>query len=494
MSSPQRSPWQAGEPATSARIIRGAAPKPPAPVPGAVLLHQLRDALDARGIRYCQWKGHWNPERWASGEGDVDLLVARQDSAAFEHAVSGIGLKHTVAPAWRQVPALTSYYGFDPGIRRFLHIHVHYQVPLGDDWTMNYQLPIEAPLLSTSVPGPFFRIPAPELEFIIFVTRMVLAESLVSTLVHRRELPSRRRAAEWRYLAGRVDHGKVHLLLTQHLPAVRPDVFDRCVRSLSPLCPLVSRLRVKRELQRALEAHTRRTPLVNTLRRVSSRAGYATRRVTGGRNGHNALATGGAIVALVGGDGAGKTTAVNDLVAWASAGLDTATVHLGKPERSLTTLAVAVVRRIAPMQTLLLVRSVCIARDRYRVYARARRDSARGRLVICDRFPTPLIDGMDGPNIRVPADGNGHRVARWLQQIEQSYYDRICSPDLLIVLRVDPEVAAMRKVDEPADYVRTRTRLIWETDFTGTKAFVVDANRQAADVAADLRSLVWSQL
>ena len=491
MASPQRFRRFVDEPAIGAPRFSTA--KSPTVVPSSPLLHKLRDALHARDIRYCQWKGHWNPERWAHGEGDVDLLVARQDSASFATALSGIGLKQAMAAPSRQIPALTSYYGFDPDIRRFLHIHVHYQVPLGDDWTMNYHLPIEAPLLSTSVPGPFFRVPAPELEFIIFVTRMVLAGSTLSALVRRRELVSRR-AAEWSYLAGRVDQEKVRRVLTQYLPAINPAVFERCVKSLSPLCSLTTRLRVRNELRRALLAHTRRPPVADGLRRLSSRISYATRGVTGRGRVHNALATGGALVALVGGDGAGKTTAVNELVTWASAGFDTATFHLGKPHRSMATLAVAVVRRIVPLQTLLLVRSVCIARDRYRLYARARRESARGRLVICDRFPTPLINGMDGPNIRIPADDAKHSLARMLQRAERSYYDRIFSPDLLIVLKVDPDLAAQRKADEPSDYVRTRSRLIWDTDFEGKAAFVVDANRDAAAVAADLRALVWSQL
>ena len=462
--------------------------------PRSTVLDQLRDGLAARGIQYCQWKGHCNPERWSHGEGDVDLLVARRDSGAFAALLSELGLKQAVPPPWRQTPALSSHYGFDPEIRRFLHIHVHYHVPLCDNATGSYHLPIEAPLLSTSIQGPFFRIPAPELEFIVFVTRMVLAESIFSSLLRRRELASRRRAAEWSYLAGRVDQQKVRQFLTRHLPAISPALFERCVKSLSPRSVLANRIRVRNELRRALDAHARRPSASDYLRRFGARVDATTRRLTRRSHSRNVMATGGALVAIVGGDGAGKTTAVNELVAWASSGFDTVTVHLGKPTRSLATASVAVIRRLLPWRGLLLVRSVCIARDRYRLFARAKGQSLRGRLVICDRFPTPLIDGMDGPNIRPPVEGVGPSVARYLQRIERSYYDRITSPDLLIVLKVDPEIAARRKVDEAPDYVRTRSRIIWDTDFSGSNAFVIDASREAAQVAADLRALVWSQL
>lgn len=456
------------------------------------MLCALRDALDAAPVRYCQWKGHWNPERWASGAGDIDLLVARDDSVRLAGVLAQVGFKQAMAPPWRQVPGLTSYYGYDPTLRRFLHVHVHFQVPLGDLWTMNYRLPIEAPLIATSIPGPFFRVPAPEFEFILFVARMVIGESSVTALLRRRRPGPR--AAEWHYLAGRVDHDRVRQLLTEYLPAISPAAFDRCVRSLSPLSPSINRLRARRELHRALGANSRRSPAVDALRRLRGRLGHLTRLARRRQPERNVLATGGALIAVVGGDGAGKTTAITHLTEWASSAFDTTTVHLGKPRPSAATAAIALLRRVIGRERLLLVRSVCIARDRYRLYARARRDSAHGRLVICDRYPTPLINGMDGPRVHLDCGDSSGRLVRLLCRLEQSYYNRIFWPDLLIVLKVDPDVAAARKLTEPPAYVRARTRLVRDIDFGHTRAVVVDANRQADDVASELRALVWSHL
>jgi thymidylate kinase len=45
-------------------------------------------------------------------------------------------------------------------------------------------------------------------------------------------------------------------------------------------------------------------------------------------------ASGGLLVAIVGGDGAGKSTAVSDLATWLAETYDTRTVHLGKPRRT----------------------------------------------------------------------------------------------------------------------------------------------------------------
>ena len=86
------------------------------------------------------------------------------------------------------------------------------------------------------------------------------------------------------------------------------------------------------------------------------------------------------------------------------------------------------------------------------------------------------------------------RLARWLADAEDRYYRRIVPPDTLLVLQLDPELAVLRKPDEPADYVRARGRAIWETDWTGSRARFVDTSRELADVLKDLKALVWSAL
>src|SRR5207245_613343 len=122
------------------------------------------------------------------------------------------------------------------------------------------------------------------------------------------------------------------------------------------------------------------------------------------------LASGGALIALVGGDGAGKSTFVDDLYTWISLAFGAKKFHLGKPPRSPLTLAVSLLRR-ASARIAKLIRGkqlwsrsgedaapqfpgylrlllwVCIAYDRYRLYGKARRFAARGGLAICDRFP-----------------------------------------------------------------------------------------------------------
>ena len=77
---------------------------------------------------------------------------------------------------------------------------------------------------------------------------------------------------------------------------------------------------------------------------------------------------------------------------------------------------------------------------------------------------------------------------------EEKYYRHIMVPDLLIVLKADPKIAALRKTDEDADSVLPRSTEIWEIDWSQTPAHVIDAGRSKAEVFSELKALIWSHL
>ena len=137
---------------------------------------------------------------------------------------------------------------------------------------------------------------------------------------------------------------------------------------------------------------------------------------------------------------------------------------------------------------------VLIARDRYLAYRKARRAAARGVVVLTDRFPLPGLITMDGAVTATMLDGSPGPLARYLIERERSYYDRILPPEVLVVLRVDPEVAVRRKPEEDPAFVRRRARQVWEAPWESTGAVVVDAGRPQAEVLSEIKFLLWSRL
>ena len=81
-----------------------------------------------------------------------------------------------------------------------------------------------------------------------------------------------------------------------------------------------------------------------------------------------------------------------------------------------------------------------------------------------------------------------------LLKMEADYYRKIMAPDLLIVLRVDPEIAVRRKTSESEHHVRGRAQELWEQDWDGSGAYVINAEQSAEDVLAQLQSIIWAKL
>jgi thymidylate kinase len=250
--------------------------------------------------------------------------------------------------------------------------------------------------------------------------------------------------------------------------------------------------------------------------RIVRRFAVAARRRTRGSQ-KNRLAGGGALIGITGGDGSGKSTALVALGNWLRPEFDVRLVHLGKPRWSATTVVargslkmavlgvggLARLVRVAPVRRLAarvetyrpLFWLVCTARDRHNAYRHARRFAAEGGLVLCDRYPHPRLRSMEAPLIASrTVEGPDNRLVRAMIGLEERYHRAIAPPELLVVLRVDPDIAVERKTEEKPEVVRARGAEVWNIDWHGSHARVIDASQPADAVARELKALVWSSL
>lgn len=483
------------------------------------LVQRLCEALEADGVRYCHWKSNAALTRSACGENDLDLLISRADSHCFTQIMGRLGCKAVTEPPLQQLPGVVSYYGYDAESGRLVHIHAHYQLICGHDMTKNYHLPLEEPYLASAVRQGLFWVPAPEFEFVIFVIRMILKHNTWDALLGRQGALGKTEQQELTYLQACSDPKAVESILRQHLPWLDGALFPQAVQTLQPGCARWLRLKTGQQLQNCLTAQARRPQLVDLALKWQRRLGQIFRQRIWRTRPKKTLAQGGAIIAVIGGDGSGKSTVVEALRRWLVKDFQLARVHLGKPRRSWSTLLVdaglrlgrltqrsqtrpsvpqrAVLDAEAPtwLRNLRLLRALCTARDRYHSYVRARRLAANGTLVLCDRFPTARLPLTDGAIIsRAAKVGYSNGFVKWLERCEAHYYRQITWPELLIVLRVDPEIAVQRRADEEAAWVRSRNQEIWTLDWQGTPAHVVDAGQPAEVVLAEVKTLVWSNL
>jgi thymidylate kinase len=480
----------------------------PVPAP-AGLVAQVSDALEAAGILYCQWKGHGKRDRWSAALGDLDLLVDRRAASRFGIALERLGFKLAIPAPDLHVPGVISYLGLDASLGRLVHVHAHFHLVIGSAWRRHYHLPIETAILDASGPRVPFRTPSPEHELLLFVLHQVLRHDLRGLWRSGEPAWLRQIEPELHRLESAANPRRVAAELHRLLPDVSHRLFLRCLESLRPGCAAATGIRARSALEWRLRTYLRRPPLTSLAARAVRPALRA-----GLRNGWRwlpgkRLAAGGSVIALVGADGAGKSTCATSLVQWLGAELQTRRVHLGRPPRRLLTYlaggALKLARRFDQRRKrtepsrlthhLELARHVSTARDRYLLYRRVRRFAAQGGLAICERYPIPENHALAGPSAAQGlATAAQSRLASRLRDVETTYYARIGAPNLLVVLQIDPEAAVARKTDEPADYVLARARLLWDVDWSNSSARIVDAGRPLEEVVAELRFHLWENL
>lgn len=477
------------------------------------LIAKLCNALAAEKIDYCHWKSNTALDRSARGENDLDLLINRAHAQRFTEILYTLGFREVLAARDEELPGILDYYGFDQCSGRLVHVHAHYQLILGNDLEKNYRLPIEQVYLEAAYQGDLFRIPRPEFELVVLVIRMVLKHSTWDSILMGHGKLSRSEQGELDDLTARATPDEVNAALAS-LAIIDRDIYDASLLSLQPKCPFWKRITAGAQLQKTLHADARSPDLQNIITKFFRRIWQPIRgRVFKVRPNHRS-ASGGLVIAIVGGDGAGKTTAVDELHTWLREVFDIEKLHMGKPAWSWTTiimrglLKIGTILHLYPFEgdiyeeslkrhgTPWFIRAACTSRDRYLTYFRARRSSSNGKLVLCDRYSFPGFMKMDGPQCESAALalGKSNRFLNTLTRYETSFYQKIGQPDLLIVLKLDPELAVKRKADETDASVRARCTEVWELDWSEKRGFVIDASRSKEEVLTQVKALVWSHI
>jgi hypothetical protein len=493
------------------------------------MLPALRELVDElAGVAWCSWKSNEHLTAGLAGETDLDLLVARADAAAFRAALARHGVVPLVPPDGASHAGTEHALGFDRATGRLFHLHVHHQLVLGERFVKGYRLPIEARVVATASHLHGVPAAAPDVELSLLVARALLkyrARDTVKDVLRIRSpgisddfvteiewLSARttREAARAAAEAGGVVPGDVVAGFLDLLPARRRDGVA------------ITRLRTR--LRRALRSHRRCGPVEARVR--YARGLWRTRR--GRPQPQMRTAAGGTTIALVGADGAGKSTLAAEIARWLGWKIETRVHYMGsKPpsrrsrwcyttfralrrlHRSWTARAPRAARTQSVLASLrdgaLALHHLSVAFDRRRRHRRARRDVRADRVVIFDRFPLVDVGGpeermlFDGPQIRTLLGPRAGVVARALAAAEERVYRRFHLPDLIVVLTVDHRVAAARKPDHGVETLSRKTvaasalrSRIGSHPHVGVTA--IDANRDLPQVLADLKAAVWDAL
>lgn len=484
----------------------------------------LFEQLNAGGIRYCHWKSNWILEETLEGETDIDLLVQREDASSLRAILQGLGFRPAVEMGAAPFPSVEHYHALDEPSGSLAHVHVYSRVISGGSLAKNYHLPLEEMLLANVETIGTVNVPSRGAELVVFVLRMCLKHATLPELaLVTRDWVNVRREVAW--LATDEARAQAASLLPVWLPGLDPGLFEAALDALRRPAPLWRRIVLGRQVRARLRPFARRGRFRAWLDEERRFVDKAMHRGRGSRK-RLTPASGGAVIAFVGGEATGKSTMLEDVERWLGAHFTVRRVHAGKPPSTALTalpnLLLPTLRSLLPAQRstrvstqrasgreeggpnapfplLFGLRSVLLAHDRRTLLARAFASSANGAIVLSDRYPSIEIGSLDGAQLGGPdAATNGGLVRRWLVGVEDRLYRQIPPPDLVIYLTAPLDVTLernrVRGKSEPEDYVRSRHARSSNLQFDRVRVERVDTNRPKEESAREIKRVIWEAL
>jgi thymidylate kinase len=502
---------------SAAAAAPGSAGRPPDRPPLRALV-ELFSELNRLGIPYCHWKSNSRLAEAMSGETDLDLLVSRAHAGEFLRFLFQRGLKRVLPPPSRSYPAVEEFLGFDDASGRLFHLHVHYRLVLGQQHTKNHCLPLEGALLQGCGLEAGVRIPPPEVELVVLCMRALLkyrSRDFLRDLLGRRGpgIPLATRE-EMALLWRRTGREAVAAALAGHgswlsgAPVL--DLLDHLLAGGRSGWRLLG---WRRRLLRLLAPYRREPPWLASIRYGAGIARKWKEGVAGPIG--KTLPAGGVTLAVIGPDGAGKSTLVKDLAEWLSWKLRVRTFYMGSnqpsPGHRLASFAhrlcLSVERRIRARgergllagsashlaQGLAILRHLAAARDRAARHRAGLRAAANGAVVIFERFPLKQLHAvMDGPRIESGGPPRGS-LGRWCARLESRLYDSIAPPERVFALYLDAGTAHARKPDHEMEMVQAKAAAVEALRET-PGLVMIDASRPLDEVRLALKCAVWPAL
>lgn len=491
------------------------------------LVGVLFRALNENGIRYCHWKSNASLDRSVQGLGDLDLLIDRTHYRRFKQLLYKLDFKPALSPPFRQYPAMEDYLGFDRDSGRLIHLHVHYQLILGEQFVKNYHLPLEQIFLESDHTYAGIKIPAPELEIIILSMRALLkyrdGDFLKSLLPNRSlRLPVHIRK-EFNHLLEQTTIERVTTVLESQVDFVSADLILETIRVVTtPSSSGLKFYQLRNQLRRELAPYQRYSRRAATVRYF--RSSFAARRSFFSKQPSiqkKIMIPGGMTIAFIGADGAGKSTILKEIYKWLSWRLTVYTYYMGSKQPSRSTRLALWCSRLsgypyrasrtllgeenliskvlrAPQRLFHYLYLIYVGKDRYTRFIAGRKYASQGALVLYDRYPLDAvcIDGrsMDGSRIAsLNPQGDG-RVAASMARREQNIYEKISPPDHLFVLRVSSDVSSQRKPDHKPEVLKTKIQSIEQIERNGLCIKEINADQPLDQTLLQIKTALWDLL
>jgi len=493
------------------------------------ITRNLFDEWEKSNILYCHFKSNQHVVEGLCGKTDLDILVARSIAHEAQAILIKVGYKRFSAAPWCSYPAVEDYLGFDDVTGRLVHIHLHYELTLGEKYLKGYRLPWDQLILSTRIldDQTGIYIADPHVEMLLLLLRDALKIRFRDTIFEITGIRKYFRGgslAEYNWLNKKVEPDQVvrlaHEYLGQNIAVkvqemldVRPHLKDLAeFRQLSAQIFNLFRtygwlksryLCLLREIRWLwLWINMRYFHMVQLNRRFSP--------------------TGGRLIVFLGADGSGKSTMVNLIQKWLSWKLDAPAVYFGSGDGSSSLLRYPLlialkilfklkakhprsnvgtskikIKKANKIGMALAVWALVLSLEKRGKLRLVRKARNQGVIIIADRFPQNQVKGFnDGPLLDQWSDHPWplfRLLARW--EAMPYRWATMNPPDLVFKLDVDPLVAAKRKPDIDIDTAKSKMEAVRSFKFPEqTRVNEIDACLPIEDISLTVKQMIWKAL
>ena len=485
--------------------------------------HILFDEFETKSIRYCHWKSNEHLLAGLLGDTDLDILVHPEDRATVEQVFDHLYLKRFVAVKMSYYPGLQDYLGLDWITGKLIHVHLHYKLSIGEKFLKNYDLPWADKVLTSSKLSSGYKVKISDPYFELF--HLFLRESLkirsrdyIMQILGKSYL-SENFYREYRWLVKQTKEEKICKIAQQCLSIGSDNILESlmCLPSFWSLARL--RCKTRKALREYRRLSTTEGWIERHLRELNWLIGAISKRLVQPPHPFRRTMVGsaGLIIAIVGIDGAGKSTIIKIIKKWLSWKMDVYLVYFGSGDGSSSflrlpmLLALRVFKRYKrgsntnrhkthKKRKLTFARflwAIALAFEKRNKMKKLLKAKNKRMVVLTDRYPQTCQPGFnDGPLLTDLLDnkfGVLKKIAKW----EYSIYfncERL-GPDLLIKLMVSPDTAAHRKSGMNKELLKERRDVIEMMQKTyPDRVCVVNAEKTLESVLIEIKRAIWSRI
>ena len=483
--------------------------------------------LQEKKLRVAHWKGNLRLNESLEGKKDLDLLVHRGDSDEFNRVVKNLGAVKVESQPWAKFPDIEDWLVFDADTGIIVHLHVHYEMLTGLQSTKHLLIPLSDLVFSdcSRHGSNGWPVPSPAVELTILLVRLSAKRPLYGHFTKsKRVLAKYWDEFLWlRQQTGPVDFEatliKAGISLNEKICHLifSPTVTQSDVMEVSIAVNKQFRPFYRMDWPEAC-LHEVTVSFERFIRRNCNKYWGPTR--------FRKRLNSGFIMALVGCDGAGKSTLSQDLNGWLQHKCDSHLLYMGSGDgntgvintiRKYLSSGFHVVKKLlfcshasttrqdfrftntdAPSQgkigfarRLYSLFDLSLAYHKCKVLTKARAMADSGSIFIADRYPQIQFLGInDGPLLQ------GGESFSWVAKLEKGFFSKSIrtGPDIVLKLIISPKVALARKPDHNLFTLERKAKIITELCFDACTVIDLNAELPYEEVLLNAKRAVWDKM